>query len=550
MFKKHIYILLILVFSAPAQDSMLPFCKAIDGIGTVSLQNHLNFLGHDSLKGRATGSRGEQLAAQYIISRLEKHTIQPLPGQGSYLQTIPMHSSRPLSTSRLILYKNSIEHPLVLEQDYLLYKSGPQTLLPNPVPLVFVGYGIIAPEYDYNDYQSVNIQGKIAVYLDGEPHSNDPKYFSGRAPSVYSYLESKQRLAISRGARGSVVIPNPRAKSYQSWHDWRRAFGFEQVTLAYSVASHFSIIMNPNKAEKLFEGAPFSLIDIYNMDARGAIQSFPLNTSISFQGQFEERDFFSSNVIGYIPGRAEEHKESYLLLSAHYDHLGIGKAVKGDSIYNGVFDNAAGVAALLEIGRAFQNMKMNPKRSVLLLFLTGEEKGLLGSTYYVDHPLVPLYKTIANINIDGLAMFDTFNDIVGVGAELSDLGKHLSAVGDLMGLETNQIPSRFLRTESFGRSDQIAFAKAGIPSILIMEGLNYRHLKREKALQNILFWMKNIYHTPFDDLDQAYNIKAALQHTRFLFAYAWYLANAEETIEWKTGVPYNTARLQTTAEER
>ncbi len=286
------------------------------------------------------------------------------------------------------------------------------------------------------------------------------------------------------------------------------------------------------------------------MDRKGVIQSFQLRKSLSFRGQFEERDFFSNNIAGVIHGSDPKLGETYLLLSAHYDHLGVGKPANGDSIYNGVFDNAAGVAALLEIGDAIQKMNLKPRRSVILLFLTGEEKGILGSSYYIDHPLVPLHKTIANINIDGLAIFDTFNDIVGIGADLSDLGIHFSSVSRFMGLTVSQIPSHFLRTESFARSDQIAFAKAGIPAMLTMEGLDYRHLSREEALDRIVFWLTNIYHTPFDDLNQYFDIQASLQHTRFLFAFTWYLANLEEEIKWKPGVSYNTARLQSIAEER
>ncbi|MBD3386744.1 M20/M25/M40 family metallo-hydrolase [candidate division KSB1 bacterium] len=550
MIKSSIVLLFVAVIACYGQGKILPFLAANDSIKQADLLTHLSCLGDDSLQGRATGSEGEKLAAEYIVSQLTKCGIKPLSEKESYFQTIPMHSSMPLASSELTLFGDKTKETLSLEKDYVLYKSGAQTFIPNPVPLVFVGYGIIAPEWDYNDYQSVNVQGKIVVYLEGEPTSTNPNYFMGNTASIYSYLESKQRLAISRGARGSIVIPNPRINPHKTWQDWQRAYCFEEITLAYSVASHFSMIINPEKSAILFQNASFSLEDVYKMDRKGVIQSFQLRKSLSFRGQFEERDFFSNNIAGIIHGSDLKLGETYLLLSAHYDHLGIGKPAKGDSIYNGVFDNAAGVAALLEIGDAIQNMNLKPRRSVILLFLTGEEKGILGSSYYIDHPLVPLHKTIANINIDGLAMFDTFNDIVGIGADLSDLGIHFSSVSQFMGLTVSQIPSQFLRTESFARSDQIAFAKAGIPAMLTMEGLDYRCLSREEALDRIVFWLTNIYHTPFDDLDQYFDIQASLQHTRFLFAFTWYLANLEEEIKWKPGVSYNTARLQSIAEER
>ena len=524
--------------------------KRINIISADSIQKHVEVLGHDSLQGRGTGTRGEQIAAQYIASYLKAYQLTPIGDQHTYFQSIPMHGSFPLPESQLKIYYEDREYQLVLGKDYLLYKSGAQTFIPQSVPLVFVGYGIIAPEFDYNDYQAIDVEGKVVVFLSGEPPSNDSSYFNGNNPTIYSYAESKQRLAISRGTIGSILIPSPRDSQHQDWQRCVRDFAFEDITLAYSVTGNLSVLMNSEAAKMLFVKAPFNLEQVFEMDRNGIVHSFELNMSFSFKGVFIEREFFASNVIGMYEGANRKPDDSYLIISAHYDHLGIGQPVAGDSIYNGVLDNAVGVVAAMEIARAFSMLPQRPLHSIIFLFLTGEEKGLLGSTYYLDHPIVPLYKTIANLNIDGLATNDQFNDVVGIGAELSTLGDHLKKVADQLNLKISQIPSQFLATESFARSDQIAFARLGIPSILISEGLNYKNMSQDKALQKIIEWYDNVYHTPFDDVNQSINYDAVRQHCQVLFAFCYSLANSTIMPEWKPDTPFINERLRTIAEKR
>lgn len=533
-------------FADPGENMSPP----ISNISDDSLKNHVFFLGNDSLKGRGTGTEGNKLAAEYIARKMAAYNLKPIGDNHTYFQSVPMHGSIPLQTSQLKISSDSNEHVFTLKKDYLLYKSGAQTYIPKPLPLVFVGYGIIAPEYDYNDYQSQNVDGKIVVFLSGEPPSNDSSYFNGEYPTIYSYPESKQRIAISRGARGSILIPRPGELATKSWDAWIQTFSFEDVTLAYSVTANLSIAMNPAAAEMLFQSTPYSLNHILEMEQRHMISSFPLDINLSFKGEFIEREFFDRNVLGMLEGRVQKPDDSYLIISAHYDHLGIGAPVKGDSIYNGVFDNAVGVSALLEIARAFSRMPERPFHHIIFLATTGEEKGLLGSKYYLDHPYAPLHKTIANVNIDGLSMFEEFKDVIGLGQELSTLGESLKTVAKSMGIRVSPLPSQFLRVESFARSDQIAFAQAGIPSILIAEGLHYKESTPNQGLQRIVQWTENVYHTPFDDLNQFMNFEAAQQHCRIIFAFCYHLAQERDFPKWNTGTPYINARLRSIAEKR
>lgn len=507
---------------------------------------HINFLGSDLFEGRGTGTTGGNLAAKYIALELSKIGLKPVGIDNTFYQNIPMHGSRALNSSRLTLFINDEQSELKLNEDYLLYQSGSQTFIPVPAQLVFVGYGIIAPEFDYNDYQEVDVEGKIVVFLEGEPSSDDKDFFNGELPTIYSYPESKQKIAIARGARGSILIPFPTT----NWEKLQKDFAFENISLAYSVSSNFSAVLNFQSAHKLFDKSTYSLEDVLKMHSSNKLRSFILNTKLSFRGVFQERDFIAQNVAGLIEGSDPKLKDRYIIVSAHYDHLGIGPVVNGDSIYNGVYDNAAGVAAVLEIARAFSQSGISAKRSILFLFLTGEEFGLLGSKYYTNNPLFPLHKTIANINIDGIASFDNFKSIVGIGKEFSTLYNYLKATAEKFDLDIVDIPSQFRFNESFSQSDQVAFANAGIPAMLIAEGLDYVNLSKEEGLKRYIEYSTLYYHTPFDDLQLPINPDAAKQHIIILFSLIEDLANNPNEPEWNKGVPYLNARLRSIAEKK
>lgn len=546
-------LLALAVFSAPAfpRDQHVSYNSGGSSIISAdSIAQHTRALGHDSLQGRATGSPGERKAAEYLARRLSSLGLKPPGGRGSFFQAIPMHGSTPTAECELRLFSHGTVYDFKLGEEYLLYRSGAQTFIPSPVPLVFVGHGIIAPEFDYNDYQSLSVEGKIVVFLSGEPESADPGYFGGENLTIYASPEAKQRLAVSRGALGSILIPIPGEQRDGYWERMQREFSFEDVQLAYASAGNLSALLRPEAARRLFRQAPHSLEEVWEMHRQRRLGSFALEVELSFKGDFIQRDFIAYNVLASLEGRDPQLKDSYLILTAHYDHLGVGPAVDGDSIYNGVFDNAAGVAALLEIARAFAGLPWPPKRSLIFLFVTGEEKGLLGSRYYLDHPAVPLYKTIANLNIDGLAMFENFSSVIGIGAEFSTLGKTLEQAAGRAGLRVSELPPEFTAAESFARSDQVAFAAAGIPSILVMDGIDYPGASREEGLKRLIAWNETVYHTPFDDLNQPMNFAAAEQHARFLFEFIHTLAEENSEPEWYPGAPYRHIRLRTRAEKR
>lgn len=535
----YIYIAFILFGFIPAQN-----------ISKDRIKRHLSYLGSDIFGGRGTGEIGGNLASKYLAIQFDKLNLRPIGDDNTYYQNIPMHGSKVHPESELKIETGKTKKKLKLNDDYILFRTGDQTFIPSPLPLVFVGYGITAPEFDYNDYANIDVSGKIVVMLEGEPYSEDDDYFNGEIPTIYSHFEAKQRLAIARGARGCIIIPFEHYDFKEYWNNKKNQFAFEDVNLAYSVSGNLGLILNPAICGDFFINSQFNFNQVKQMHYSSKLKSFELNLSLSFKGKFTERDFFAPNVIGMFEGNDPDLKDEYIIVSAHYDHLGIGPEIKGDNIYNGVFDNAIGTAAVLEIADFIVKNKIYPKRSIIFILTTGEEKGLLGSQYYVDHPIRPLYKTIANINVDGVASFDKFKSIVAPGSELSTLKEFIKEAAVKNDLFITKIPAEFMAWESFNRSDQMTFAKAGIPSVITLDGPDYETLSYEEAIRLVIDYNKNIYHTPFDDLSNKIEYKAVTQHIKFIKDLVLILANSEDTPQWNYGAPFVNARLRSMAEKR
>lgn len=538
---------LLLIFcniSYTQEDKDSSFYSKLSTISKTNLSRHVKFLGDDLFEGRGTGSLGESLISKYLAIEFSILGLKPIGTDKTFYQPIQMHSSLPLKESQLIIYSEKEQVKLSLNEDYLIFTSGDQTFIPTPIPAMFVGYGIVAPEFDYNDYQEVDVRGKVVIYLEGEPNSKHDNYFDSEKPTLYSFSETKQKIALSRGASGSVLIPSIKNIDDQVWLKLQRDFSFDDVSLAYAPSKNLSILIHPKSAAILFDGSGVSLDNIYQMHELNQIKSFDLKTKISFKGYFKDKDFITSNVIGMIEGKDEELKDKYLIVSAHYDHLGIGPIVNGDSIYNGVLDNSIGVAGLLEIARFFTQNHLAIKRSLIFLLLTGEEKGLLGSKFYTDNPLVPLYNTVANINIDGLAVFGNFESIIGIGAEFSNLGDYLKNAAGIFDVDIQEIPQEFENYISFYQSDQASFAMAGIPSILVYDAPTH------VGLSQWINYSKNIYHTPFDNLKQKINYNAAIKHLKIITGLIYNLANSDEEPEWKDNSPFLNTRLRSKAEKK
>ena len=536
-------LIIFLGFSTNYSQSNIPENRA-KFLNKSYFQRHLDFLGSDLFEGRAPGTLGGSLAAKYLALEFDKFKLKPLGDNETFYQNIAFHSVKPVSSVITIISNDSTKN-LDLNDDFLLYHSDESIFFAKSVPLVFAGYGIVAPEYNYDDYKNIDVIGKIVVVVSNEPISFDPAYFDGNDPTIYSLPEVKQRIALSKGAKGTILIPNFDSGGLYDWEAQKRAFSFENLSLASSANSSLDILINPDDAGLLFKGTRYSLSSLIELHRKNKMESFPLQVKLKFNALFQQRDFVSPNIIGMIEGNDAELKDNYVIVSAHYDHLGIGMPVKGDSIYNGVFDNAEGVAAALELARNFSEKHFTNKRSIIFLLTTAEENGLLGSYFYTLNPAVPLYKTVADLNIDGIASFDNFRSVIGVGSEYSTLIVYLENIARERRLKIASIPSEFVSFGSFAKSDQHSFAKAGIPSILISEGLDYVNTSKEDGLKMMLNYSANVYHKPSDDLNQKINYNAVAQHFELLAAMIELLANDSKTPEWLDNSPFLKTRKLT-----
>ena len=345
-----------------------------------------------------------------------------------------------------------------------------------------------------------------------------------------------------------MLLP-PTGAGEMWWTGRQRSYAFEHITPAAGVPRHLSLILHPSVVPALFSEALFDFGAVVEMDRTHTMRSFHLPTQLSFTGDFDTRSFLAPNVVGVVNGSDPRLRKTFVVVTAHYDHLGIGPEMEGDSIYNGVVDNALGVAGGLEIARAFMTFKRAPKRSLLFLFTTAEEAGNLGSTYFLDHTGIPLPDLVANVNIDGLAFLERFGDVVGIGGELSDLGKMLERTAADKGLSVTPAKEIMWAHEAFARSDQAAFAEAGVPSILISEGFHWSDSPVAEAAHRMWLWFETRYHTPHDDLDQPLDFAASRQHCDLVFAFILAVADHREPPQWVPGSSFAYQRLLSVAEQ-
>lgn len=502
------------------------------------IYKHASVLAADSLSGRSTGSKGERLAEKYIVEYLIKKGISPISGK-SYLQSIPLQGYTVLNNSELNVSAIT-EHKLRINEDYIVTNCGIETQIPSYIETAFAGYGITAPEYDYDDYFEIDVEGKMVVVLSGEPESSDKRYFLGDEESVYSFNESKLRIALSKGAAGVIVIPiNQTYSNNVEWNKIINNYQFEEVYLSSRMSSGFGAIVNPSSAKIFFEGSGISMADINKMALEKRVRSFYLPAKIEFKGKFNSREFISHNIAAAIEN---EKNNDWIIITAHYDHLGIGQPIKGDSIFNGLNDNALGVAVLLEIASELVEKESSLTKNILILFLTAEEKGLLGSRYYTSNPLVPLDKTSFTLNIDGVPFIDeplSFEVIDGGHSNLREFFEKFAKINGIMVDDfEEQISDKFIRGDHYG------FVQAGIPAFLIQEGglpVN-KSLEEYTWLKN--FYTANIYHSPFDDLHQFINYDAVAGFKNMLINFILFMDQEDDYPKIKRESPYYSEYLK------
>jgi Zn-dependent M28 family amino/carboxypeptidase len=497
------------------------------------LQAHIDFLSHDLLEGRGTATRGYDIAALYVASQFEQLGLLPGAGKNSYLQNVPLRKTDivPEKASFTIVSKRGT-HDLKYSTDFLMPPDYIREETTITTDVVFAGFGITAPDLKYDDYAGIDVQGKIVLLLSGAP---DTFPISERAH--YSSSNTKQKNAVAHGAAGIISFQNPEDEKRSPWERsvrQNKLSGYrwmETSGVPHDVPEQIKITANLSHsgAENLLRDSPHSIEEVFEMWKDKKVRSFPLNLQASLKKGSKLDSATSSNVIGLMEGSDPELKREYIVYTAHLDHLGISDPVKNDTINNGAYDNATGIACIIEVARAFSSLKVKPRRSLLFIAVTAEEKGLQGSDYFANNPTVPIRSIIANVNTDMFLMLFPFTDGVALGAEHSSLGPITDRAFQAVGLKRSADPAP--EEVRFVRSDQYSFIKKGIPAIKLMAGFESKDPSINGA-EATRTWLRTIYHSPQDENDQKMHWDSGIKIVQITFLIGYEAANEVARPTW------------------
>jgi hypothetical protein len=527
--------------SAQTSSSDFPPNELLQRITAEGLRAHMAFLADDLLEGRGTGTRGYQLAANYVRAQFEEMGLKPAGVNGSYFQNVRFRRIELLrdKSSFVVKPRNGSTRTLTIEKDYVMGGDPLSADTTAEGQVVFVGFGVSAPEFKYDDYAGIDVRGKIVAALYGAP-SKMPS-----APGAhFSSSEQKLRMAAEHGAIGYISIWAGKTEQRTPFSEYIRFtrgpalrwLDEKGVPDGAEPSIRGAARISSSAAALLFEGAPKSWKDALQAAENSQPQAFPLTASVTMHIVSRYSEAESPNVAAILPGSDPQLENEYVSFTAHLDHLGIGDPVKGDSIYNGAADNASGTAALLEMARAFSELHPAPRRSLLFIAVTGEEEGLLGSDYYAQNPTVPITQIVANINMDEVSFLYDFKDIVPLGGEHSSLGAIADDVARHMGLTVS--PDPLPEEVYFVRSDQYSFILQGVPALYIEEGLQTVNPNLDgKKMQ--FDWEVQRYHQPSDDMGQPFDFNATVKCTRVDLAVGYEVAQQTGRPHWNAGDFFN-----------
>ncbi len=487
---------------------------------------YVKVLASDQMEGRETGSEGLRKAAAYIVDQLKADGLEPAGSNGFYQPVKLVSRQIDESGSSLALVRNGKDEPLVLGEDAMF--STRVDLAPEVnAPLVFVGYGLRVPEKNYDDFAGLDVKGKVAVLISGSP-SDMPSALA----SHYQSMSERAKSLREAGALGVISIPNPASMDIP-WSRMTLARNRPSMVLADSSLDDAAgikllLVFNPADAAKLFAGSGHSFQEIADLAKdRKPLPHFPLTASIKAKAKLTKAQVDSDNIIAKLPGTDPKLKDEYVVLSAHIDHLGIGEPINGDRIYNGAMDNGSGSALLLDIANSLHRSHVSLKRSVLFVWVTAEEKGLLGSKFFATHPTVPKSSMVADINTDMFLPIFPMKVVTVYGLNESDLGDAARQVAELQGIKVQPDPEPLRNI--FIRSDQYSFIRQGIPALAMKVG--FEPGSPEAAIEKK--WLTERYHAPSDDLDQPVDLAAAGKFEDIVQALTVKVANDPQRPQWK-----------------
>jgi len=482
--------------------SPLTFAQSLPSFDGKSWWEYVKVLADDNMEGRETGSPGLQRASAYVVDQLKKDGLQPAGSKG-YYQPVKLVSRQIDETgSSLELIRNGKTEPVKLGED-AMFSTRVDLAPETEAPLIFVGYGLDVPEKSYDDYAGLNVKGKIAVIFSGSP-ADMP---SALASHYQSSTERAKELRKA-GAIGFITIPNPAAMDIP-WSRMTLARKRPSMSLADPMFNDWkgiglAVTWNPEFADQLFDGSGHTFAEIATLGKeRKPLPTFPLTVSLKATAKLITKNVNSANIVAKLPGSDPQLASQYVVLSAHLDHLGIGEPINGDKIYNGAMDNGSGSALVLDIADKLHAAGVKPKRSLLFLFVTAEEKGLLGSRYFASKPTVPKKDIVADLNTDMFLPIIPLKIVTVYGLDESSLGQDARQAAKDNGVEVQADPEPLRNI--FIRSDQYSFIKQGVPALAMKVGYTKGSSEEATAMK----WLHERYHAPSDDLNQPVDLAAA-----------------------------------------
>ncbi|MBK9314220.1 MAG: M20/M25/M40 family metallo-hydrolase [Acidobacteria bacterium] len=524
--------------------------QAANRIDENTLRAHIKFLADDMLEGRGPGSRGGQLAARYIAAQFEALGLEPATADRTYFQQVQMIGSRTDPSSRLTIKTNGGDAEFRFGDEFVGGTDLEQTEIPVSGDVVFVGYGISAPELKWDDYKGQDVRGKVVMMMVNEPPATaaEPELFAGKALTYYGRWTYKYEEAARRGAAGVILIHTNETAGY-GWSVVRNSWGGERFGLlpeGKTPTLQLKSWVTDETARKIAQMGGQNLDQLRQAASTRAFRPVAINAKVNMTLRTQVQRLISPNVAGILRGIDPALKNEFVIYSGHWDHLGIRPDQPGDNIYNGATDNATGISGMIAIARAFQALNLKPKRSILFIATTAEEQGLLGAEYYVRNPLVPLAKTQANINIDSMNTLGLTTDITPLGAERSTLGPIIEAVAK----ENNLTISGDAHPEQgyFYRSDHFPFAKAGVPAVNFEPGSKFVGHSEKWIEEKTQDYREHRYHQPTDEYRPNWDFSGMVQQARLGFLIGLRIANTDEPQKWKKGDEFEAARLKTVAE--
>jgi Zn-dependent M28 family amino/carboxypeptidase len=528
---------------APQVSGLPPAAdQAMTSVDAQRIRAHVKFLASDLLEGRGTGQRGGDIAAEYMAAQFAQYGLRPAGDSGSYMQKVAFDGVTTQDDSSLSLVPNG-GAPLDLSyrKEFVATDQTGNARQDISSDIVWMGYGIDAPEYDWNDYKGVNVKGKVLLMLVNEPPSNDAKFFGGPALTYYGRWTYKYEEAARKGAAGVILIHKTSLASY-GWDVVRNSWSGERAFLRDASEQKLKLAawVQYDVARRLAQTCGMSIDEMVEAAGKRGFKPVMLPAKAKATLVSKVRHFDSNNVIAMLPGSDSKLASQAVMYSAHYDHLGIVAGMAGDNIYNGALDNATGCGILLEIARAFASNKPGPKRSVYFAAVTAEEQGLLGSEYLGKHPPLSTNDISLALNYDDVPPLGIPEQVNVAGAERTNFYSMVEQTADDFHLTI--VPDAQPNAGHYYRSDHFSFARVGIPSFSIDEGDLFRGHNRQWGTQQAEEYVSKHYHQPSDEYRPEMDFRGDAVMARFGIALGWEAANQSTLVGWKAGDEFEKAR--------